>query len=662
MTVIHIDFETRSNVDLKKTGVHVYAADESTDVWCMAYAIDDGPVELWTPDDLFLPFPESLLNPESLDVQIYAHNAAFELAIWNGCMTRRYGWPALPTHLVHCTMALAYAMALPGSLENAASALGLAMGKDKEGHRLMMQMSGPRRIEKDGTLIWWDDDARKQRLYEYCKQDIVVERELEKRLMKLPAVERELWLLDQEINNRGVYIDLPAVNAAIALVEYEKERLDKEMEIATGGRVAACSQVAELTRWIQEHGIEIDGLAKADVAALLEGTTALPDAVRRALELRREAAKSSTAKLKSMAQAVSADSRVRGIFQYHGASTGRWAGRRIQPQNLPRPTISQKDIEYAIGVMVSLPTKEAAETLNFMYGSAMQTISDCLRGMITAAPGHDLIAADFSAIEARVLAWLAGQDDVLAIFKGHGKIYEHAAAGIYGKRMEDVTKDERQIGKVAVLALGYQGGVGAFQTMARGYGVKITDERADEIKYAYRQSNQHIVRYWYALEDAAKAAVRNPGKIFTAGAQGREVRFKKSGSFLFCRLPSGRCLTYPYARAVEKETKIGFKEVLSYKTTDSLTKKWEESDSYGGLLSENVTQAVARDLLASAMLLLNQRGYIIPPMHVHDEIVCEVPEGFGSVEEMETLITEPPVWAKDCPIAAEGWRGKRYRK
>lgn len=660
------DFESYSRVDLRIAGLHNYATDASTGIHCMSYGPDPEHVKIWIEGE---PFPADLQEHIDSGGILTAWNAAFEWSIWNLCAVRKYGWKPLPISQLRCSMVRAYAMALPGALEDAAPALGVDQRKDAEGHRVMMQLSKPK---KDGSMWRREDDLDKFfKLYVYNKQDVRTELACLSRLMDLSPSESALWELDHKINNRGVMCDLASVEKAISVVESEQKRLNAEMLRVTGGVVGSCNEVQMLVKWIKSQGVEMPGVAKADVLDALDGE--LPDTVRAALALRQEAAKSSTAKLVSMRERASADGRIRNVHQFHAASTGRWAGRGVQLQNLSRTRagVTAADVEAMFSLF------DDKEKLDLFYGPPMAAVSDCIRGMLTAGEGNELVACDFSAVEARVLPWLAGQESVLEIFRSHGKIYEYAATNIYHIPLEEVTKDQRAKGKIAILALGFGGGLGAFQAMAHAYSVAIADDEADEIKKAWRAANPRIVQYWYDLEDAAMQAMQDGG-VHTAGAPGRGVKFRKAGSFLWALLPSGRALCYPYPELRTVVTPWGDeKEALTFMTVIDQTQKkkaktlpdpnangkWQRISTYGGSLAENMTQAVARDLLVEAMLAIEAEGIEIV-FHVHDEVVAEVKRFRAqyALECMEALMSVAPAWAKGLPLAAEGWHGKRYRK
>lgn len=725
MNVLHADFETRSVVDLKARGLDVYAEHASTEPLCLGFAFDDEPVDIWLPGD---PLPERIAEHIRSGGLFYAHNAPFEFAIWNRVCAPRLGWPELRLAQMRCTMAMAYAMSLPGKLESLAEALQLDYAKDMKGHRVMMQLSKPRKMEWCGWCggvgailphgacekcygeklapVWHDDQDKYDVLYTYCKTDVEVERAAHRRLLDLSPTEQHVWTLDRKINARGVQIDVAAAKAAVKLVDGERKRLDAEMLAVTGGAVPACSAVAALTAWLRGQGVGVPGVAKDDVVMLLSNSDALPPAAAQALRLRQAAGKTSTSKLEAMLSAMGANGRVRDTLQYHAAGTGRWGGRRIQPQNLKRPTEEMADAEFQNALIEGITAGRGVDWLRLMGGDPLDVVSQLLRGFIIAAPGHHLIAPDYSNIEGRKLAWLAGEQWKLEAFaeydKGTGPdLYKVAAAAIYNADIKAIGKDKRQIGKVSELAMGFGGGVGAFVTMGETYG--LTEDKlaealptirasapqeeieaaldwwdnggsrvmnkdawmaAELVKRAWRRRHPKIVSYWSELESAAIKAVQNAGEIVRAGPLGRQVAFRVTGSFLWCQLPSGRCLCYPYPVIKHAKTTWGaVKPSLRYMTVDSTTNRWVEAHTYGGKLSENITQAAARDLLAEAIVRLEHRGFQVV-MHVHDEIVVEVKESAPADTQriIEEEMARLPQWAQGLPVTVEGWRGKRYRK
>ena len=609
-------------------------------------------------------------------------------------------------------------MGLPGHLANAAMAAGLKMQKDLKGQRIMLQLCKPRNGPLEncssclgtgfasnysdindrtcGCVLWyepWNAPEKFKILYDYCIRDTEVEREYDKRILPLSKQELELWHLDQKINYRGVFVDRPAIRTALKIVQGEKKRLDIEMRAVTKNQVATCSAAIALKDWINLHDIYLgaryskdgppsklkgmegqpkwkkgefkkcQGVGK-DVMLEMLALPKLPSRIRKAIEIRQEAAKSSTAKLEAMLLGASADGRVRGCFQFNGAaSTQRWAGRRIQFHNMPRPAIKHDEIKEITEALMlgGNQVENVREYINIFHGAPMLRISDCLRAMIKAEPGNKLISVDFSSVEGRVLAWLAGEERKLTIFRGHGRVYEASACAIYGlTNLDDVTAEQRLVGKVAELACGYQGGVGAFQSMAKNYFLKISDQKADQIKKAWRIANPNIVKYWYAVEEAAINATKYSGEKFYVGPTGRKVAFLKRGSFLFCRLPSGRAICYPYPKMKWVKTPWGeMKNALTYKGEENF--QFVTKVAYGGLIAENITQATARELLAEAMPRVENAGYPIT-MHVHDEIVSEVKKDFGTLGEVIKLMTINPSWAENLPINATGWVDERYRK
>ena len=463
--------------------------------------------------------------------------------------------------------------------------------------------------------------------------------------------ERQIWLLDQIMNARGTRIDIASVKNALTIIDKETAHLNREVMGLTTGSLTDMNSRPLVMDYFKRQGYPLKRYTKAYVERLSKHPK-LPRKLQRLLEIRLQTGKTSTAKYQKLLYIAAGDGRAHGLLQYHAASTGRWGGRLFQPQNLPRPTID--DTDFAIELFQYCDN----ERIRLMYGEneVMNVMSSCLRGMLIPSEGMRFLVSDYSAIEARVLAWLAEQDDVTEVFRGHGKIYEHVAAGIYGIPMETIKKgsQERFIGKVATLALGYQGAVAAFVGMAEQYGVEISKAEASEIVSNWREANPMIVKLWRKMESCAMSAIQNPGKAFAYNG----IRFMMVGEHLMCELPSGRLLNYAFAHTATG--RFG-NEQPCYMGVDSLTKQWKQIHTYAGKLTENIVQAIARDLIADAAVRIESSGYKTL-LTVHDELISEAPMNFGSLEDYDGLMCVLPNWAHGLPLSAEGYESSRYRK
>jgi DNA polymerase bacteriophage-type len=657
MHVLHRDYETRSQAILKTVGTHKYAADFSTTVLCCAFAVDDEPVQLWRPGNPApAEFIEAATNPSWI---VCAHGAHFEDAIERHVLHPRFGWPAFPVDKQRCTQAMALAVGLPARLSTAAIALELSNRKDVAGERLMHQTSKPRRPHKDedpSGIYWFKDQERLDRLYAYCQQDVEVERELYSRLPPLSASEQPLWELSSWINQRGFCVDRAFAEAARKIAEAAAPEIDAEITQITAGDVTSINQVARLTAWLRDHGCALESLdRKAIERQLVKEDDDLSPLIRRVLELRLGGAQAAVKKINALLARAGDDDRVRGAFRYHGAGTGRWAGEGVQPHNLKRPVVD--DLNAAVTAVATGDDQHVRS----LYPQPLSVVGDCTRAMIVAASGHVLIGADFGAIESRVLAWVAGEEWKLDAYKRYDATcdprdepYCETACRIFRVPSGSYTKDspERNVGKTCDLAFGFMGGINAWRKFEPD---RFNDEEVKTFNAEWRAAHPAIKRLWYNIDRAALAAVRERGRVIRCGL----IAFKSTGAFLLLKLPSGRKLSYPQPRVVgdEQRQHVVFADNAAGQFKDCRNGQ----GAYGGLWVENIVSGIARDLLAEAMLRIEATGYPIV-LHVHDEIVAEVPEGFGGTEEFTHLMTRKPAWALDLPIAAKAWTGKRYTK
>ncbi|HBI7403285.1 TPA: DNA polymerase [Listeria monocytogenes] len=638
---LSIDIETYSGRDIRNCGTYAYAEDEAFEIILLAYAYSDDKVEIvdLTIDEL----PEYVLNDlTNPDVLKTAHNANFERT----CLARYYDCE-MPPEQWRCTMVHGTLLGLPASLDMMSKALKLDQEKDSEGKALIRYFCMPCKPTKanGGRTRNYPEHAPEKwaKFMEYCRQDVIVERAISKKISKFPfpIEEQRNWELDQRIVDRGVKVDISLVNHAIACQEWYQERLFKKAKELTG--LENPNSVAQQKSWLAEKGYLVTSLNKESVSKLLADRSLDKD-VRKMLLLRQEMSKTSIKKYEKMKHARCNDGRIRGLLQFYGANrTGRWAGRLVQVQNLPRNYI--KDIDE-VRKDLKIGDYEAFE---MMYSSVPDVLSQLIRTAFVAEDGYTFDITDFSAIEARVIAWLAGEQWRLDVFNSHGKIYEASASQMFHIPINEVDKNLRQKGKVSELALGYNGGVNALIAMG-ALEMGLQESELQGIVDAWRKASPAITKLWRGVENRAKTAIATRKSQRYKG-----LTFYYKAGILFIRLPSGRDLAYFRAKLVPGK----YGEQICYEGTSE--KGWHKQHTYGGKLVENIVQAIARDCLAVSLQRIEDAG-INTVMHVHDEAITEVPMPDSSIEKLNAILAEPISWAPDLPLKGDGFSSAFYMK
>ena len=649
MKELGIDIETYSSVDLSKCGVYRYVEAPDFTVLLFAYSVDNGPVkcvDLARGEELPDEIRTALTGPAVIKT---AWNAAFERI----CLSRYLGLtkPMNPAQW-RCTMVRAARMGLPLSLGQCAEVLRLEDGKMEEGKALIRFFSTParnglRRLPEAAPDRWATFKA-------YCIRDVEVEQALLAKVRRLeaPAFDEELYVADQEINDRGVLIDRELVDNAADFDDKYKAQLLAEAQSLSG--LENPNSAAQLKAWLREEThLSVDSLNKNNLDDLEASMKYWPKA-RRVLAIRREMAKTSNKKYEAMQNCVCDDVRIHGLLQFYGASrTGRWAGRLVQVQNLPQNHL--EDLDRAR----SLVKAGDLDDFEMSFGNVTQVLSELIRTAFIAAPGHIFHVCDFSAIEARVVAWVAGEDWVLDVFRNNGDIYCATASRMFCVPVEKHGQNAhlRQKGKISVLALGYGGGIAALEAMG-GSRLGLTETEERRTVYQWREANPRIVRFWSIVENAAKSVIRT-GRPVTIN-KGIVVSYQ--WGMLLITLPSGRVICYPRA-TLSVETNDGYRgdhEVIEYEGLNQTTRKWQKQRTYGGKLTENIVQAIARDILGEVLLRARRAGLPVV-FHVPDEIIVEAPAD-TSLSEVEALFSEPVAWCPDLPLKGAGYSTPYYLK
>lgn len=641
-----IDLETYSPVSLQKCGVHAYAADPEFEILLFGYAFDDGPVDVidLTREEMPEDLKEAIFDPEILKT---AFNAPFERT----CIAAYFGRPA-PAEQWSCTAVMARVLGLPNSLEQVGAVLGLPDDKQKSktGRALIRYFSVPCKPTKSNggrTRNLPEHDPEKWALYvEYNRQDVEAERAIRNKLcrFKMTAAEQALWVHDQHINDRGVGVDLELAEKAVEIDHIIKDRLLQEAKDLTG--LENPKSQAQLKTWIEDTaGITVDSLNKKNIAAVR--TKADCEDVDAMLDIRAGLSKTSTEKYAAMLRTVCPDGRIRGLTQFYGAArTGRWAGRLVQMQNLPQNKMPDKDLDTAR----QLVRGGDLSTLEICFDDIAGTLSQLIRTAFVPRPGCRFIVADFSAIEARVIAWLADEGWRMDVFNTHGKIYEASAEQMFHLPPGSVGKGDpmRQKGKIAELALGYGGSVGALKSMG-ALEMGLAEEELKPLVSSWRAANPAITKFWWDTDAAARRTIQTREPVRLPHGMG----FYKNGPLLKLILPNGRELSYVKPAIVD--------DSITYEGTLQMSGAWGRIESYGPKMVENIVQATARDCLAVAIDRLEKAGFPVV-FHVHDEVICEVPESVSSAKEIGAIMSEPIEWAEGLPLRADAYECEYYRK
>lgn len=649
---IEVDFETRSHVDVGDVGPYVYANHPSTEVLSVSYKIGDGPIQLWVPSTHQMPY-DLHINLVNQSNTFVAHNILFEFCVWNYCLAKKYPQnfnyiPLLTLKRVDCSAALARSLSLPGKLELLAKAVNKTHFKDMVGHKSMLKATKPK---KDGE---WDESFDTlSKTYSYNKKDVMAESEAYHYCLpykRQTPLEREIFELDLKINLRGFKVDKELLRACLSILDNEIKNYEKQCPTLSYGFFKSFNQREKVQEFCNYFFADLPDLKKDTVEKALQNPN-LDPRVRDVLEIRQATSKTSTQKFHAFKNRITNDERIRDILVYHTASTGRWGGSGVQPQNFPRGTI--KDVDLAI----ELIKKYDIDSLKFLYGKhILGVLSSCLRGLIISSENKDLYCADYAQIEVRVLFWAAGELKGLLAFEQNKDLYKEMATVIYRVKEENVTGDQRQLGKQIILGGGYGMGPLKFKITCEGYGMTVSDDLAENAISTYREYYSKVPQLWKNLEGAAFLAIKNKGKKYSTS----KVKFYVEGDFLFCDLPSGRRLAYHKPNIEMKTTSWGsVKPTISYYAVNSLTKQYIKEYTYGGKLTENIIQAISRDLMAYAMVQCEKAGYEVL-LTVHDELLTEKEN--GKLEEFDSIMKMTPDWAKDIPIKAESWTGKRYKK